>query len=159
MADPEAESTQEIAGHLEDALLPLAMAASIADEAGRPVHARAIIGTLIQIEDLRVRNEEYDPDLADAEFPRVFRRWGTDPYAIRIAYAKDASRAIYKSLEASTERVFQTPYYVVYRRVEGQKHRVQAPDPIRIDLMPEVDAYIWDDPDEIKVAARTHEDA
>lgn len=145
----------EIAERLEDSMQSLAVAGEIAEEAGRDVHAAAIRATLAQVEDLRQRNEEFDPNLADVEYPRVMRRWGTDPYAIRIAVARDFTRAIYKSLEATTERIFRTPYYILWPKETGEgRHRMQAPTPIRIDLMAEVDSYLWDEPDELTFASK-----
>lgn len=145
-ADPH---TRAIAEHLEDALLPLALALEEAREVGRALHAQSIVAVIAQIEDLRQRNEEYDPEIDSPDFPRVIR-YGPVPRATRVAVARDFTRAIYRSIDGSTARAFRTPHFVVFPMVEGE-HRRRS-EPINLGTLAEANAYLWDEPDELEAA-------
>lgn len=149
MADPEAESTRAIAGFLEDALVPLVLALDEARTSGRALHGQSIAAVIAQVEDLRQRNEEYDPTIDLPDFPRVIR-YGSVPRATRIALAKDFTRAIYRSVEGATARAFRTPHFIVYRKTEGE-HRERS-KPVHLATLAEADAYLWDEPDELAAA-------
>jgi hypothetical protein len=156
MADPDAPTTQAIAAFLEVAMQALAEAQDAARDASRDVHAQSIAAVLLQVEDLRLRNEEYDPTREHSAFPRVLRRWGSQPFAIRVGIARDETRAVYRSLESSTLARYRTPYYVVYEPNETG-HR-EPPRPVMLSRLAEVDSYLWDDPEELK-SAHLHERA
>lgn len=95
----ESTSKQQLAALLEDAMQALAVAEDVARESNRIRHADYIHVVLRQVEDLRMRNEDYDPDMGVDAFPVVFRSHvGMEPYAVRVAVAHDGNRAIYRYL-------------------------------------------------------------
>lgn len=153
--DPTAESTREIVDLLEVGMQALAAALDVARATNRDHHAQRIAAVLTQIEDLRLRNEEYDPAQESPHFPRVIARFaGTQPVGVRVAVAKDASRAIYRSLDAQTVKRTRAEHYIIYAPEPGSDHR-RPPTPTHLGGLAEADAYFWDDPDELRVARGT----
>lgn len=140
----------EIIAALEGAAHVLSIAADMAREDGRRKHANAIIAVVRDVEDLRVRNEEFDPDDLNPTFPNVVRDPRGPARAIRIAVAADGSCAIYKlSPRLARRSPFNSPYYFAFPIEPGETTRRRDPAPCDLSMLVNPGAYVWDHVEEL----------
>lgn len=153
MADPNTETTQAIAEQIEAAMTAVAIAADLAGEDARTGHRVALLAELRVLEDLRLRNEEYDPATEAYMYPNVIRS-GSIARAVRLAVAQDESCAVYKQIgPGAGHNPSRTPFFIIYPYVHGSEvRREQAASPVHLAHLPDADKYVWDDREEYEAA-------
>lgn len=140
----------EIIDALEGAMTVLNIAADMAREDGRRKHANAITAVVRDLEDLRTRNEEFDPDDLNPIFPNVVRDPRGPARAIRIAIANDLSCAIYKLSPTLARRSpFHTAYYFAYPFKPGSTTERTPPVPCDLSMLVNPGSFMWDHIEEL----------
>ncbi len=136
------EASQEIIESLEGALELLSTAHAAAVEIHRDWHAQAINDAMRIVEDLRQRNEEYNPNMGAGPFPGVIRTPTGVARSVRVAVALDGTRAIYRMVgDQTTHRG--TREYIIFAPGVGE-FRPPA-ECVNVELMADAALYQFED--------------